>query len=58
MRATEYIHFLTRDNLNLGKNPKEHEYTHLTITQKIKRDRYDYQKSLRRKKHEENFGRF
>ena len=58
MRATEYIDYLTRTNLALGKNTKDEEYTHLTITKKIKRKRYDYQKSLRRKANDEKFGSF
>tara|TARA_R100001594_G_scaffold24002_2_gene46978 strand:- start:554 stop:730 length:177 start_codon:yes stop_codon:yes gene_type:complete len=58
MRATEYIDYLTRTNVGLGKNIKEHEYTHLTITQKLKRERYNYQKELRRKANDEKYGSF
>ena len=58
MRLTEYIDYITRSNLALSKNPKRHEYTHLTLTNRIKRERYEYQKRLRRIMHEEKYGSF
>ena len=48
MRATEYFDFITRKDLALGHNPKPEDYTHLTITMLLKRERYNYQKELRR----------
>ena len=48
MRMTELVSYITRDNLALSKNPKDHEYTHLTITNRIKRMRYKYQMNLRK----------
>ena len=32
----------------LSKNPKDHEYTHLTLTNRIKRMRYKYQMQKRK----------
>ena len=58
MRATEYIDYLTRTNLALGKNTKDEEYTHLTITQKLKRERYNYQKEQRRIANDKKYGSF
>ena len=58
MRVTEYIDYMTRKKLSLGKNPKDHEYNHLTITQRLKRERYNYQLMLRRKAKDEKFGSF
>ena len=58
MRVTEYIDYLTRENLHLGKNAKDHEYTHITLTKRVKRDRYNYQLMLRRKAKDEKFGSF
>jgi hypothetical protein len=58
MRVTEYIAYITRENLALSKNPKEYEYTHLTLTNRIKRERYDYQKIQRRRINDEKYGSF
>ena len=48
MRMTEFIHYVTRSNLALSKNPKDHEYTHLTLNNRIKRIRYVYQMERRK----------
>ena len=48
MRLTEFINYITRSNLALSKNPKDHEYTHLTLTNRIKRMRYKYQMQKRK----------
>ena len=48
MRLTEFIHYVTRNNLALSRNPKDHEYTHLTLTNRIKRMRYKYQMQRRK----------
>ena len=47
MRATQYISYMNRTDLALGKNPKDTDYTHLTITMLTKRARYTYQKQLK-----------
>ena len=47
MRVSQYISYLNRNDLALGTNPKDTDYTHLIITMKIKRARYAYQKQLR-----------
>jgi len=49
MRITEYIDFVTRNDLNLGKNPKPEDYTHFIPWNRHKRDRYLYQCKLRGK---------
>ena len=49
MRVTEYIDFITRKDLNLGKGPKESDYTHFTPWNVHKRQRYRYQCKLRGK---------
>ena len=46
---TEYIHFLNRDDIGLGQNPKDNDYTHLTPLKQQKRDRYLYQCQLKGK---------
>ena len=50
MRVTEYIHFLTRDDIGLGQNPKKNDYTHFTPKMINKRERYLYQCKIRGKK--------
>ena len=50
MRATEYIDYITRKDVHLGKNVKPEEYTHITIKMIHKRQRYQYQ--LQRRKDE------
>ena len=47
MRATEYIDYITRKDIHLGKNVKPSEYTHITIRMAHKRQRYEYQKQRR-----------
>lgn len=47
MRATEYIDYITRKDLHLGKNLKVDDYTHITIKMVHKRQRYEYQKQRR-----------
>ena len=49
MRASEYIHYLNRKDVALGRNIEKHEYTHLTIRMIHKRQRYEYQLMIRRK---------
>ena len=50
MRATEFIDYITRRDVHLGKNIKPYEYTHITIRMSHKRIRYEYQ--LQRRKDE------
>ena len=52
MRATEYIDYITRKDVHLGKNVKPEEYTHITIKMIHKRQRYQYQ--LQRRKDEQD----
>ena len=52
MRVTEFIHYINRKDVGLGKNIKDEDYTHITIKQITKRTRYEYQLMLRRKKDE------
>jgi len=47
VRATEYIDYITRKDLHLGKNPSVNDYTHITIRKVHKRQRYEYQKQRR-----------
>ena len=47
MRVTEFIDYITRTDVKLGRNISEDEYTHIAITMKVKRARYLYQKKLR-----------
>jgi len=49
MRLTEYFDFITRTDLKLGRREEETDYTHLTIYNKYKRDRYKYQCKLQGK---------
>ena len=49
MRATEFIHYINRKDVGLGRNVKDEDYTHITIKQTTKRIRYNYQLELRRK---------
>ena len=48
MRATEFIHYINRKDVKLGRNVKDEDYTHITIKQHTKRTRYLYQLELRR----------
>ena len=48
MRASEYIDYITRTDVHLGKNVKPSEYTHITIRMVHKRQRYEYQKQSRK----------
>ena len=52
MRATEFIDYITRKDVHLGKNVKSEEYTHITIRMVHKRLRYEYQ--IQRRKDEKN----
>jgi|TARA_R110002020_G_scaffold152890_1_gene331932 hypothetical protein len=47
MRVSEYIDYITRKDLGLGKNPSAIDYTHFTARMIHKRQRYDYQRMLR-----------
>ena len=48
MRATEFIDYMNRKDVSLGRNVKDTEYTHITIKTYTKRLRYQYQLMLRR----------
>ena len=48
MRATEFVHYMNRKDVGLGRNVKDEEYTHITIKSYTKRIRYEYQLNLRR----------
>ncbi len=48
MRATEFIHYINRKDVGLGRNIKDEDYTHITIKSYTKRIRYQYQLNLRR----------
>ena len=48
MRASEYMHFLNRTDIGLGRNPGERDYTHFTSRMIHKRQRYEYQLNLRK----------
>ena len=48
MRASEFIHYINRKDVGLGRNVKNEDYTHLTIKSYTKRVRYNYQLNLRR----------
>ena len=48
MRATEFVHYMNRKDVGLGRNVKDDDYTHITIKQHSKRTRYNYQLNLRR----------
>ena len=52
MRVTEFLHWLNRTDIGIAQNPHERDYTHMTCTMKVKRARYQYQKSLRGEKNE------
>ena len=47
MRVTEYVHFITRTDLKLGRNPKDSDYTHFSPWATHKRQRYRYQCMLK-----------
>ena len=48
MRATEYIDYITRSDVHLGKNVKPSEYTHITI--RIVHKRQSYENQMQRRK--------
>ena len=48
MRATEFIDYITRKDVHLGKNIEPHEYSHLTVKMIHKRIRYQHQLMLRK----------
>ncbi len=50
MRVTEYIDYITRNDVKLGSNVKPSEYTHIRIKMVHKRQRYQYQ--IQRRKDE------
>ena len=43
MRLTEYVDWVTRPDLKLGRRAGQYDYTHLTIYTRYKRERYLYQ---------------
>ena len=49
MRASQFIHYINRKDVGLGRNVKDDDYTHITIKLTTKRIRYNYQLELRRK---------
>ena len=49
MRMTEFVHYMNRKDVRLGRNVKDEDYTHITIKQLTKRLRYQYQLEMRRK---------
>tara|TARA_R100000808_G_C2147789_1_gene155830 strand:- start:1272 stop:1433 length:162 start_codon:yes stop_codon:yes gene_type:complete len=49
MRLSEFIHFVTRDDIGMAQNPKNNDYTHFTAKMKDKRQRYLYQCKLKGK---------
>ena len=50
MRASEFIDYITRKDIHLGKNIKPEEYSHFTVRMVHKRIRYEYQ--IQRRKDE------
>jgi hypothetical protein len=48
-RVTEFMHFINidRKNLKLGQNLSDDDYTHMTVTMKVKRARYEHQKKIK-----------
>ena len=48
MRATEFVHYMNRKDVGLGRNVRDIDYTHITIKSYTKRLRYQYQLNLRR----------
>ena len=48
MRATEFVHYMNRKDVGLGRNVRDEDYTHITIKSYTKRLRYQYQLNLRR----------
>ena len=48
MRASEFIHYINRKDVGLGRNIKDEDYSHITIKSYTKRIRYKYQLNLRR----------
>ena len=50
MRATEYIDWLTRTDIGIAANPPaKKDYSHLLLTNRVKRARYLYQCKLQGK---------
>ena len=49
MRLTEYMHWLTRDDIGMAVNPKKDDYNHITIKIEDKRARYLYQCKIKGK---------
>ena len=43
MRLTEYFYFITRVDIGMASNPKQHDYHHFTAWTEHKRQRYLYQ---------------
>ena len=51
MRVSEFLHYINRKDVHLGKNVKDSEYTHITIRMVHKCARYQYQ--IQRRKDEQ-----
>ena len=49
MRITEYIDWVTRTDIGIASNPKEHDYMYLKVSMLYKRYRYLYQCKLKGK---------
>ena len=43
MRLTEYFDFITRADIGMSSNPKQHDYYHFSPWTEHKRQRYVYQ---------------
>lgn len=52
MRISEFVHYINRKDVALGRNVSDNEYTHITIKKATKRARYQYQLNMRRLKDE------
>jgi hypothetical protein len=50
MRLTEYIDYITREDIGMANNPKPTDYTHFRPWKIHKRQRYLYQCRIRGKK--------
>ncbi len=50
MRASEYIHWLTRTDIGMAVNPKANDYFYFTPKMIHKRERYLYQCKLKGRK--------
>ena len=49
MRLTEYVNWLTREDIGVAQNPKDTDYTHFLPKMIYKRRRYLYQCKIKGK---------